>query len=76
MYKWDIEITLKGSGFIKHFVHTGRERNSIDVIKKLFHSKAANDYVELYGEDMKTVCYICIGDIAIVEISDRKECQL
>lgn len=72
MYKWNIDITLKGSGIVKRCMYIGPESGSGDVIRKLFQGKHATDYVDLYGESDKTVTYICTGEIAAIDISERK----
>ena len=72
MYKWNIDIFLKGSGVVKHCMYVGPEIGSGDVIKKLFHGKHPTDYVDLYGENDKTVTYICTGEIAAIDIREKR----
>ena len=72
MYKWNIDITLQGSGVVKRGVYSGPDNLSGDVIKKLFHGRSATDYVNMYGTDMNTIVYVCIGQIAAIDIY-RKE---
>lgn len=70
MNKWNIDITLKGSGSVKHCTYRSVETLSGDVIRKLFHEKQPNDWVSLYSHNENSVTYICVGEIAAVDISE------
>ena len=72
MYKWNIDILLKGSDSFKRYVYIGPERKSTDVAMKVFNDKSDNYFVDLYGDDEKSAAYIRMDEIAIFEICERK----
>lgn len=72
MNKWCIDIILRGSGVLKNFMYFGAEKSSEDVIMKVFDGKNDNYYVDLYGETDKIRSYIRVGDIAAIDIYQKK----
>lgn len=71
MYKWNIDILLKGSNTYKRCVYIGPEKEGTDVATKVFNDKSDNYYVDLYGDDEKTITYIRMGEIAAFDICER-----
>lgn len=72
MYKWNIDITLKGSGVVKHCMYMGPESTSSDVIIKNFNNKPPNEMVAFRSDDDKSQIFIQMGEIAAIDISVRK----
>ena len=73
MYKWKIDIFLKGSNVIKHCVYIGPEKNSADVAMKLFNDRKDSYYVDLYGDNEKSLTYVRIGEIAAFDICEGRK---
>lgn len=71
MYKWNIDIRLK-SGMIVNCEYDGPESNSDDVILKLFQGKQPYEWVPLYTHKQTGCRYIVVGEIAAVDIYERK----
>lgn len=68
MYKWNIDIILKGSGVILPCVYEGLERSSEDVFAKIFAGKGTNDVIGLGGNNGKSNTFVIAGEIASVDI--------
>ena len=73
MYKWKIDVVLKNSGVLKSCTYVGPEDTEVDVIKKLFHGRESTYYVDLYGKDETVATYICVGDVAAIDIYGRRK---
>ena len=73
MYKWNIDIFLKGSGVVKHCMYEGPESNSADVFMELFNNKPTNEMLGLSSDDRKVQIFILMGEIASIDISERKK---
>lgn len=71
MYKWRINIILKGSGKLRECMYIGDESSSSDVIRKLFHGKQPNDWVDLYGYNETIQTFVTVGEIASVDIRKK-----
>lgn len=67
MYNWKIDILLC-SGSVVNCEYVGSERNSGDVILKLFKGKSANDWIPLYSHKQTHSTYVVVGEIASVDI--------
>lgn len=72
MYKWNIDITLKGSGMIKRCRYEGPESTSSDVILKNFDRKPPNEMIAFRSDDNKRQVFIQIGEIAAIDISEGR----
>lgn len=72
MYKWSVDIILKGSGVILSCIYDGPERDTTSVMEKLFRGKLANEWVGLSCNNGKSNCFVCVGEIASVDIYERK----
>lgn len=68
MYKWCVDIILKGSGLTLHCLYEGIENNSGDVFEKLFAGKCASDVIGLAGESGRSITLVIAGEIAAVDI--------
>ena len=73
MYKWCIDIVLKGSGVILPCVYEGREDSSDDVFFKIFTNKQPNEIIGLGGNNGKSNTFVLAGEIASVDIYPKKE---
>lgn len=73
MYKWNIDIVLKGSGVILPCIYDGPESNSYDVVLKIFQSKADNEWVGLGCNNGNSQAFVKVGEIASIDIYERKE---
>ena len=73
MYNWNIDIVLKGSGVILPCIYAGPESNSYDVMLKLFQDKKDHEWVGLSGNNGKSQTFVCVGQIASIDIYERKE---
>ena len=73
MYKWNIDIVLKGSGVILPCIYDGPENNSYDVILKLFQGKQDSEWIGLGGNNGNSQTFMKVGEIASVDIYERKE---
>ena len=72
MWKWNIDILLKGSGNIVRCMYEGPEEDTRSVIVKLFQGKGPNEWVDLLGDDTKHHKFIVVSEIAYVDIYERK----
>lgn len=72
MYKWNIDIFLKGSGIVKHCKYEGPESISDDVFLNIFNNKPPNEMIALRSDDDKSQVFIQVGEVACVDISVRK----
>lgn len=72
MYKWRINIVLKGSGTVVRCNYDGPESNSMDVIKGIFQGKQPNDWVAFSGAVGKSQTFIAVSEVASVDIYERK----
>jgi len=72
MYKWNIDITLKGSGVVKRCKYEGPENTSSDVIINQFNKKPPNELIAFRSDDNKSQVFISVGEIAAIDISERK----
>ena len=73
MYKWNIDITLMGSGSIVHCWYEGSEMDSARVITKLFHGKKDEDWVGLAGDESRHQVFVVVGQIAAIEVYERRK---
>ena len=73
MYKWCIDIVLKGSGVILPCIYDGPENHSHAVVEKIFHGKAANEWIGLGCNNGKSHVFVAVGEIASVDIYERKD---
>ena len=73
MYKWNIDIFLKGSNVVKRCMYIGPEKHGTDVAMKVFNDKSDHYYVDLYADDEKTLTYVRISEIAAFDIRERKD---
>ena len=73
MYKWCIDIVLKGSGVILPCIYDGPENASGDVMWKLFSNKNSNDMIGLAGNNGKSNTFVQAGEIASIDIYERKK---
>ena len=73
MWKWNIDIYLKGCNEPRRCVYTGPETNSGDVMIKLFQGKNPYDWVDLCSADKEAVTYVAVGEIASIDIYERKD---
>lgn len=71
MHKWNIDVTLT-SGVVKQCVYIGCEDDIYDVTKKLFDGKSDTYYVDLLEKNQKSVLFIRISEIAVIEVHNRK----
>ena len=72
MYKWCIDIILKGSGTVVHCIYDGPESNSLAVVKNIFQGKQASEWVALSGAVGKSQTFITVGEVASLDIYERK----
>ena len=72
MHKWILEIGLKNSGRIVKCKYDGPEDNPHDVIMRLFNGKDPNYWVDLYNAKNNALTFITVGEIASVDIYERK----
>ena len=72
MNKWNIDITLKGSGIVKQCVYRGPEDNIHDVTNKIFGDKHDNYFVDLYDKNEKSIIFTRLSEIATIEVYNRK----
>lgn len=72
MYKWCIDITLKGSGTVIHCIYDGPESGSLDVIVNIFQGKKHDEWVALRGVTGKSQTFITVGEVASLDIYERK----
>lgn len=72
MHKWNIDIILKGSGVILPCLYEGKEDNSVDVMNKLFFGKQLTDLIGLQGNNGHSHTFITAGEIASIEIYEKK----
>lgn len=68
LYKWNIDVVLKGSGVILHCVYEGVEDNTTDVYTKLFAGRGSNGVIGLSGNNGNSNVFIVCGEIASVDI--------
>ena len=72
MYKWNIDIYLKGSGIVQRCKYEGPESNSSDVIINNFNNKPPNEMIAFRSDNDKSQIFISVGEIAAIDISERK----
>jgi len=72
MYKWNIDILLKGANSYKRCVYIGPEKQGTDVAMKVFNYKPDRYFVDLYGDDEKTLTYVRMSEITAFDICERK----
>lgn len=71
MYRWSIDIVLK-SGHVVKCEYDGPESNSGDAIMKLFGNKGNNEWISLFSHNHTHSTYVVVGEIASVDIYERK----
>ena len=73
MYKWCVDITLKGSGTVINCIYDGPESNSMDVIMNIFQGKHHDDWVALSGQNGNSQTFVTCGEVASIDIYERKK---
>ena len=68
MYKWRINITLKGSGEIVCCKYEGYEKNPNDVVGRLFSVAPSTSFIMLNGLSNETHMFIVPSEIAAIEV--------
>lgn len=71
MYNWCIDVMLKTGTTLK-CEYDGPESHSVDVAKKLFHGKQPQDWVGLLSHKGTHNTIIVVGEIAAVDLYERK----
>jgi hypothetical protein len=71
MYKWNIDIILKGSGHKIDCLYEGPEDTSSDVIINNFNHKPLNEMIAFRSGDNKHQVFISVGEIAAIDIYQK-----